>query len=56
MIVKELRNKLFDKYEKCLNEFGFGDYMIDFSDVTTENIEKLCKFIEKIIENDKRNK
>ncbi len=44
------RNEIFNKYNKYLNEFGFGDYAIDFSDVSTENIIKLCEFIKNELE------
>ena len=49
------RDIIFKKYEKYLNKFGFGDYMIDFSDVTNENMTKLCEFIKTTLKKDKQN-
>jgi len=39
------RDIIFKKYDKYLNKFGFGNYMIDFSDVSDKNMIKLCEFI-----------
>lgn len=38
-----------EEYEAYLKEFGFGDYMIDFSDVSAENAIKLCEFIKGMV-------
>ena len=41
-------DKLMKEYDEDLKEFGFGGYMIDFSDVKSlKDIEALCKFIRK---------
>lgn len=45
------KHNIFQIYKKYLNEFGFGDYTIDFSDVTDKNMIKLCEFIKTIVIN-----
>ena len=49
----EKRDKIFEEYESFLNSIGFGDYMIDFSDVSTENVIKICQYIKTLVENKK---
>jgi len=44
------KNDVLNKYDKELNKFGFGNYMIDFSDVSDKNMIKLCEFIKSTLE------
>jgi len=40
----------FSKYERYLNKIGFGDYALDFSNVSDGDAIKICEFIKKLVE------
>ena len=42
---EEKFQELMQEYNKDLEQFGFGGYCIDFSDVKIEDTESLCYFI-----------
>lgn len=42
---------IYEPYNEYLNKFGFGAWMIDFSDVGSEDCLALCEFIKSRVEN-----
>ena len=45
----------FKPYDKYLEDIGFGEYMIDFSDISDSDALKICEFIKKLVEERRNN-